>query len=155
MSPIQSAESSLTKRIRSETLAENRARSRNTRRRRRSRREWATSSDVPVVAADIPAFREIGGDAAFYADPHSAQALSGAMEDALFVAAAREMLIKRGRERVREFSWERSAQRLVTLFSEVHATNRAAKRWSREVRARRRVGLHPAPTSANARAALG
>jgi len=117
----------------------------------------AMASDVPVVAADIPAFREIGADAAFYADPHSAQALSGAMEDALFVAAAREMLIKRGRERVLEFSWERSAERLVTLFSEVHTTNRAAKRRSRATRARRGVGLYTAPTAANAsaRAALG
>ena len=117
----------------------------------------AMASDVPVVAADIPAFREIGADAAFYADPHSAQALSGAMEDALFVAAAREMLIKRGRERVLEFSWERSAERLVTLFSEVHTTNQAAKRRSREARARRGVGLYTAPTSANAsaRAMLG
>jgi hypothetical protein len=33
------------------------------------------------------------------------------------------MLIKRGRERVREFSWERSAERLVTLFSDVHETD--------------------------------
>ena len=115
----------------------------------------AMASDVPVVAADIPAFREIGGDAAFYADPHSAQALSGAMEDALFVAAAREMLIKRGRERVREFSWERSAERLVTLFNEVHATSQAAERRTREARARHGVGLYTAPTSVNARAALG
>jgi glycosyltransferase involved in cell wall biosynthesis len=112
----------------------------------------AMASDVPVVAADIPAFREIGGDAAFYADPHSAQALAGAMDDALFVASAREMLIKRGRERVREFSWERSAERLLMLFSQVHATNQVAKRWSSEARARRRVGLYPAPSSANANA---
>ena len=70
----------------------------------------AMASDVPVVAADVPVFHEIGGDAAFYADPHSAPALANAMHDALFVAPAREMLIKRGRERVREFSWDRSAQ---------------------------------------------
>ena len=117
----------------------------------------AMASDIPVVAADIPVFREIGGDAAFYADPHSAPALAGAMEDALFVELAREMLIKRGRERVREFSWERSAERLITLFSEVHATNLAAKRRSRRARARRGAGLYAAPTPANAsaRAALG
>ena len=117
----------------------------------------AMASDVPVVAADIPVFREICRDAAFYADPHSAQALSGAMEDALFVADAREMLIKRGRERVREFTWERSAERLVTLFNEVHATSQAAKRRSRAKSARRGVGLYPAPTAANAsaRAAIG
>ena len=113
------------------------------------------ASDVPVVAADIPVFREIGGDAAFYADPHSALALARAMEDALFVALARETLIKRGRERVREFTWERSAERLITLFREVHAANMASKRWPRVVGAGRRAGLHTAPTRASARAALG
>jgi len=115
----------------------------------------AMASDVPVVAADIPVFREIGGDAAFYANPHSAQALAGAMEDALFVALAREMLIKHGRERVREFSWERSAERLVTMFCDVHEANLAAKRSSRTAKARRGVGLRAASTTANARAALG
>jgi glycosyltransferase involved in cell wall biosynthesis len=117
----------------------------------------AMASDVPVVAADIPVFREIGGDAAFYADPHSAPALAGAMEDALFVELAREMLIKRGRERVREFSWERSAQRLVTLFSDVHTTHQAVKGRRRRSLARRRSsGLYGSPTPANAsaRAAL-
>jgi len=117
----------------------------------------AMASDVPVVAADIPVFREIGGDAAFYADPHSAPALAGAMEDALFAALAREMLIKRGRERVREFSWDRSAQRLVSLFREVHETRMAAKRRTLSARARRNAGLYTAPTTANAsaRVALG
>jgi len=117
----------------------------------------AMASDVPVVAADIPVFREIGGDAAFYADPHSAHVLAGAMEDALFVELAREMLIKRGRERVREFSWERSAQRLLSLFSEVRSTHRAARRRSRAARARRSTRLFgsPTPVNANARTALG
>jgi glycosyltransferase involved in cell wall biosynthesis len=117
----------------------------------------AMASDVPVVAADIPVFREIGGDAAFYADPHSPAALARAMEDALFVALARETLIKRGRERVRAFSWERSAGGLMTLFSDVHTTSREAKRWSRARAARRNPRFYetPTPASASARAALG
>ena len=45
----------------------------------------AMASEVPVVAADIPVFREIAGDAAFYADPHRPEALARAMEEALFV----------------------------------------------------------------------
>jgi glycosyltransferase involved in cell wall biosynthesis len=117
----------------------------------------AMASDVPVVAADVPVFREIAGDAAFFADPHSAPALASAMQDALFIAPARDMLVKRGRERVREFSWERSAQRLIALFSDVHATSQTAKRWSRAARARRGTRLYGAPTpvNASARAALG
>jgi glycosyltransferase involved in cell wall biosynthesis len=79
----------------------------------------AMASGAPTVAADIPCFREIAGDAAFYADPHKTDALASAMEDALFAPGAREMLIKRGRERVRAFGWDATAQRLSALFDEV------------------------------------
>ena len=39
----------------------------------------AMASDVPLVAADIPVFREVAGDAALYADPHRPEALASAM----------------------------------------------------------------------------
>lgn len=81
----------------------------------------AMASDLPVVAADIPVFREIGGDAAFYADPHKPDALATAIEEALYSPRAREMLVKRGRDRVREFSWDLTARRLCELFEEVIA----------------------------------
>ena len=90
----------------------------------------AMASEVPVVASDLPVFREVAADAAFYADPHNPESLAGAMEAALFLTGAREMLVKRGRERVREFTWERSAERLLSLFHEVIA--------EREGRAHRR-----------------
>jgi glycosyltransferase involved in cell wall biosynthesis len=89
----------------------------------------AMASGVPTVAADMPVFREIGGDAAFYADPHKPDALATAMEDALFAAGASETLIKRGRERVRSFGWDTTARRLSSLFDEVlseRARSRAA-----------------------------
>jgi glycosyltransferase involved in cell wall biosynthesis len=86
----------------------------------------AMASGVPTVAADIGCFREIGSDAVFYADPYKVDALAGAMEEALFYPRAREMLIKRGRERVRSFGWEATARRLSQLFDEVLSERRAA-----------------------------
>jgi glycosyltransferase involved in cell wall biosynthesis len=109
----------------------------------------AMASDVPVVAADIPVFREVGGDAAFYADPHSADAFARAMQDALEVTLAREMLIKRGRERVREFSWDASAERLVSLFAEVHAAATTSPRRRAAARTRD-FALYGAPDHARA-----
>jgi glycosyltransferase involved in cell wall biosynthesis len=76
----------------------------------------AMASEVPLVAADIPVFHEIAGDAALYADPHDASSLAGAMEAALFGLGVREMLVKRGLERVREFTWDRSAHTLYAMF---------------------------------------
>ena len=86
----------------------------------------AMASGVPTVAADIPVFREVAGDAAFYADPHKADALASAMEDALFAPRAREAMIKRGRERVRAFSWDATARNLSALFDDVLSERAAA-----------------------------
>jgi len=79
----------------------------------------AMASGLPTVAADIAVFREIAGDAAFYADPYKVDAIAGAIEEALFLPRARETLIKRGRERVRSFGWDATASRLSALFDEV------------------------------------
>jgi glycosyltransferase involved in cell wall biosynthesis len=81
----------------------------------------AMASGVPTVAADIPVFREVGGDAVFYADPHKTEALAGAIQEALYTQTARETLIKRGHDRVRSFSWHATAERLSALFDEVLA----------------------------------
>ncbi len=40
----------------------------------------AMASEVPLVAADIPVFREIAGDAAFYSDPHSSRSMADARD---------------------------------------------------------------------------
>lgn len=91
----------------------------------------AMASDVPVVAADIPVFREVAGDAVFYGDPFDERSLASAMESALTSVGAASLLIKRGRDRVAQFSWERSARRLLTLFHEVLAESRQPARSPR------------------------
>lgn len=79
----------------------------------------AMAAEVPLVASDLPVFREIAEDAAFYADPFDAGAFARAMEEALFAPGAREALVKRGRERVKAFTWERTARELMQVFARV------------------------------------
>src|SRR5262249_31558451 len=50
----------------------------------------AMAAEVPLVAADIPVFREIAGDAAFYADPFRVDELAAAMAAALLDPGARD-----------------------------------------------------------------
>ncbi|NRA09353.1 MAG: glycosyltransferase family 4 protein [Myxococcales bacterium] len=90
----------------------------------------AMASGLPTVAADIPVFREVGGDAVLYADPHAVPALAKAMEQALFAPGLAGSLAKRGRERVQDFTWEHAATRLLSLFTEVSA-EQEARSWSR------------------------
>ena len=79
----------------------------------------AMASEAPLVASDLPVVREVAADAAFYADPFDSRSLARAMEAALFTPGAREVLVKRGRARVEQFTWERTAQRLLNLFETV------------------------------------
>jgi glycosyltransferase involved in cell wall biosynthesis len=78
------------------------------------------AAEVPIVAADIPVFREVAADAALYARPDDVEGMALAIETGLQLGA-RASLVKRGRERVQRFTWERSARGLLALFSEVLA----------------------------------
>lgn len=93
----------------------------------------AMASEVPVVAADIPVFREVAGDAVFYGDPFDESSMASAMQSALTSVGAASLLVKRGRDRVAQFTWERSARGLLTLFSEVLAESRQRSRSTRAI----------------------
>ncbi|MDH3214354.1 MAG: glycosyltransferase family 4 protein, partial [Myxococcales bacterium] len=105
----------------------------------------AMASKVPVVASDLPVFREIAGDAAFYSDPHDPLSLARAMEEALFVPEARNLLVKRGLERLAHFSWDRTATRLLALFDEVGRERAFAPRRTPVGAASATRPLAPAP----------
>jgi len=70
----------------------------------------AFSAGTPTLLGNVSSLPEIGGDATLYVDPHNesdiAEKLSRLWED----AALREMLRKKGLERVRLFSWDRCAK---------------------------------------------
>ena len=109
----------------------------------------AMAAEVPLVAADIPVFREIAGDAAFFADPHSTASLGAAMEEALYREGARDTLIKRGNEHLRKFTWTRSAECLLAMFDDVLEENdRRGKAPVHTLPARRRRPAAPARIAA-------
>ena len=86
----------------------------------------AMASDLPVVAADIPVFREIAGDSALYADPYDVEALSQAMESGFVEGGDAAVRMKNARRRVSELSWNVNARRLADLFREVISEARHA-----------------------------
>jgi glycosyltransferase involved in cell wall biosynthesis len=88
----------------------------------------AMASRAPVVAADTPVFREIGGDAARYADPYRVDALAEAIEQVLFAPGERDALVARGLARAAELSWDATARRLSALFDEVCSERAGAAR---------------------------
>lgn len=73
----------------------------------------------PALLSDTAALREVGGDAAIYFDPTSPVSLVDALERVLSDSRSREKLVDMGLSRVREFSWERTAEETKRVYSEV------------------------------------
>jgi glycosyltransferase involved in cell wall biosynthesis len=70
----------------------------------------AMKAGVPVLASDIPVLREVGGDAALYADPLDVEALSAGLQTLLGDERGRARLAHLGAERAAAFSWQRTAR---------------------------------------------
>lgn len=64
----------------------------------------AMASRTPVIAADIPALREVTGGAAFLVNPRSTDAIAHALKN-----ITREH-VERGRARAAQFTWSRCAK---------------------------------------------
>lgn len=75
----------------------------------------AMACGAPVVAADIPVFREIATDSALYFDPYDEEALAYKMIQVLD-ENMRHRLVERGLKRVKEFSWDSAACKLVDVY---------------------------------------
>jgi glycosyltransferase involved in cell wall biosynthesis len=79
----------------------------------------AMARGVPVACADCSSLPEVAGDAALLFDPRSQDAIAQAIERLLGDPSLAAGLRERGVERVREFSWERTAR--LTLASYARA----------------------------------
>ena len=79
------------------------------------------AAGVPVLAADIPALRESGGDAAVYLPPGRPERWSAAIERLLDDPDERARRAEAGRRRADTFTWERTARGVADLYAEAAA----------------------------------
>jgi glycosyltransferase involved in cell wall biosynthesis len=70
----------------------------------------------PVVAADIPALRELCGDAALYCDPSTPSDIAAKVAFLLDHREAADHLRSDGQARVRGYTWAAAAQRLKAIL---------------------------------------
>jgi len=75
----------------------------------------AMACGAPIVASDIPVFREVAADSALYFDPYDEEALAEAMKKVLD-EDVRLDFIERGHNRVSAFSWEFAASKLGDVY---------------------------------------
>lgn len=76
----------------------------------------AMASGVPVITSDIPAIREVGGDAAAFVDPENPATIAEKISFLLDDEATQKSLVQKGFERAKGFSWKNSAKKLIALY---------------------------------------
>ena len=69
----------------------------------------AMSADVPVITSNISSLPEVAGNAAILVNPRKPEEISNGFRQLYDDSEFRELLIQRGRENIKRFSWERSA----------------------------------------------
>jgi glycosyltransferase involved in cell wall biosynthesis len=78
----------------------------------------AMAAGVPVVAAHAASLSEVYGDAAHYCDPHDVGSIASALSEVAADEGLRSRLVERGRQRVAEFSWTRTAEQTLAVYHE-------------------------------------
>lgn len=75
----------------------------------------AMAVGTPIVASDIPVFREVAGEAALFFDPYDEKGLATVMIKILD-ESVRGNLMEKVRKRVIEFSWGTAARKLGDVY---------------------------------------
>jgi len=74
---------------------------------------------TPVVTSNVSSLPEVVGDAAILVDPYDTTSIADGMRKALLDEDLRAWLRERGMARAREYSWERSVERIREVYGEV------------------------------------
>ena len=79
----------------------------------------ALASGTPVITSNTSSLPEVVGDAALLIDPLNADDIADALVRVLTDDGLRAELVRRGFERVKQFSWDRSVKRTHEIYMEV------------------------------------
>lgn len=79
----------------------------------------AMACGTPVVVSNRGSLPEVVGDAGLLVEPHDIEGIARAAERLTTDTDLRADLIRRGRERARAFTWERTARETLAVYEEV------------------------------------
>ena len=71
---------------------------------------------VPVIATDRGAIPEVAGDAAILVNPFDYKNLAGKMEELIKNKILREDLIEKGKRRIMNFNWVKTAEETLKIY---------------------------------------
>lgn len=70
----------------------------------------------PVVTSNISSLPEAGGDAAEYFNPEDVDDMARAIKRVVSDKQLQEKMVKKGRQHIQNFSWEKSAEKVIGIF---------------------------------------
>lgn len=79
----------------------------------------AMSLNCPVICSNTSCFQEVVENAAELFDPNDEYSLLQAIEKVVFSKEVKELLISRGRKRIKNFSWNKCAKETVQIYSKL------------------------------------
>lgn len=79
----------------------------------------AMTYDCPVATSNTSSLPEAGGDAAVYFDPANVEDIAKVVEKVLVSESMRKKMIEKGKEQIKKFSWEKTAQKTLEVLREI------------------------------------
>lgn len=77
----------------------------------------AMAMNCPVLASNIPIFKEIYGDAAILFDPHSPESLKQGLAKLRSLSTKeRQNLIKKGQDQMNKYDWQKMAEETYSVY---------------------------------------
>ena len=86
----------------------------------------ALSQGAPVICSDRASLPEVGGDAAIYIDPTSAESICQAMLELESNPSRRAALVEAGKRQAARFSWAQTARQTLDFYRRVLESSPAA-----------------------------
>lgn len=83
----------------------------------------AMACGVPIIASDSSSIPEVVLDAAYLFNPKYALSIAEAIEKVISNRELRKSLVEKGYKRVKNFSWEKSAQETLALLNSLDSKN--------------------------------
>jgi len=79
----------------------------------------AMACGAPVVTSNVSSLPEVAGGAALLVDPYNEEAIADGIVRAVTDEGLRAVLIEKGKQRARMFSWKQSVQKIHEIYMQV------------------------------------
>ena len=76
----------------------------------------AFAANLPVITSNVSSMPEVGGKAAIYVDPNNVLDIKRNLNEVMNDEKLRKELVKKGFERVKQFSWEKCVQETAEVY---------------------------------------